>query len=103
MIEFEDLNIDYMDNLPLGIKIAYEREVPLFIERFAYRHDTKTLYIPKKPRIESFSWILSSVNHEFLHHILNVLESQYTSICLDYFDYEDIVSGKIEKRRMVKR
>jgi len=97
MIQFEDLTIDYIDHLPLFTKIMHERAFPFFIERFGYSQSILTLYIPKKPKGGSLRWIIGSINHEFLHHILNVLENAETSMSFDAFDYEDLVSGYIEK------
>jgi len=97
MLEFEGLSIDYADNLPLMVKIAYERLIPNFIERFSYNPAKKTLHIPKRPRPKSLQWIITSINHEFLHHILNELENSKTTICFDSFSYQDIVSGIIDR------
>lgn len=97
MIQFEELTIDYMDSLPLWIKITHEKQFPFFIERFGYAQSTQTLYIPKKPQGGFLQWITASINHEFLHHILNVLENAETSMSFDTFDYKDLVSGNLEK------
>jgi hypothetical protein len=100
MLQFEDLTIDYIDHLPLLTKFIHERQFPFFIERFGYAQSIQTLYLPKKPKCESLRWIASSINHEFLHHILNMLENKETSMLFDVFEYEDLVSGNIEKETL---
>lgn len=100
MIQFEELTIDYIEHLPLLTKVAYERQFPFFIERFTYRPSQKTLYIPKKPTGSYLRWIVASINHEFLHHILNILENAETSISFDTLDYGDLASGEIEEETL---
>lgn len=97
MIQFDELTIDYVDNMTLLAKAEAERTINNFIERFSYTCWNKTLNIPKKPKAKYFRWIVQSINHEFLHHILNELENSEASKSLDAFAYEDIVCGGIEK------
>lgn len=100
--EESDLTFDYIDNLPLFIKKPYEDSVFNAIERFAYTSYNKTLLFPKKPNCaqndKSLGWIITSINHEYLHYILDITEGHIVSSLLDNFSYADLVSGNINDR-----
>lgn len=97
MIQFEDLTIDFIEHLPLLQKVSLEREIPFFIERFIYSSLQKILYLPKQKEIKTFDWIVFSINHEFLHHVINCLEGAETSRAFDAFGYIGLESGRIRK------
>lgn len=96
-MEINEIPIEYYEHLSMIVRARLEKAYPDILRRFVYQASIKTLYIPNRPDTKSLNWILTSINHECLHHILNEEENQETTIAFDTIPYNDLVSGRIGK------